>query len=46
MMGLARLPWRVAAVVIAAAVHVIAVPSVNVQMRAAFSAGPYLIELL
>jgi UDP-glucose:glycoprotein glucosyltransferase len=45
MKGLARLPWSLTAVLLAA-VHVTAVPSVNVQMRAAFPAGPYLLELL
>lgn len=42
---LSELPWGLL-VVIAGTLHVSASPVVNVGMKAAFSAGPYLLELL
>jgi hypothetical protein len=45
MIRLTQLPWGLAAALLAA-VHVSAGPSVNVGMKAAFPAAPYLIELL
>ncbi|KAL2751911.1 glycosyltransferase family 24 protein [Sodiomyces alcalophilus JCM 7366] len=45
MIRLSKLPLGVALTLLAA-VNVSAVPSVNVAMKAAFPAGPYLIELL
>lgn len=45
MMGLLQLPWGLVAGLLAAS-HVSATPSVNVGMKAAFPAGPYLLELL
>ncbi|OLN87623.1 UDP-glucose:glycoprotein glucosyltransferase [Colletotrichum chlorophyti] len=45
MVRLSQLPMGLALVVLAA-VHVAAVPSVTVDMKAAFPSGPYLLELL
>jgi UDP-glucose:glycoprotein glucosyltransferase len=45
MLRLSQLPLGLALTILAA-VNVSAVPSVNVGMKAAFPAGPYLLELL
>lgn len=45
MIRFSQLPWGLA-VGLVAALQASAAPSVNVGMTAAFSAGPYLLELL
>jgi len=50
MLHLSQLPWGLKAALLAAAylpaLHVAATPSVNVALKAAFPAPPYLVELL
>ena len=50
MIRLAQLPWALKAALLAAtwlpSLHVAATPSVNVALKAAFPAPPYLVELL
>ncbi|KAK1830513.1 UDP-glucose:glycoprotein glucosyltransferase [Podospora conica] len=50
MLRLSQLPWALKAALLAAAwlpaLHVTATPSVNVALKAAFPAPPYLVELL